>query len=459
MYLEYFGLARHPFRITPDPALFFPGGGRGAVLEALAYAITSGEGIVKVVGEVGSGKTMLCRMLAQRLAESVEIVYIANPSLSPHDILYAIAFELKLPVERGTERLVVMQLLQEYLLNQHTAGRNVVVFIEEAQGMALETLEEIRLLSNLETHRHKLLQIVLFGQPELETKLRVRNIRQFRERITHSFSLGPFTTTETRDYLRFRLHAAGCTRPGVFSAGAERLIALASRGLSRRINILADKALLAAYAETSYTVNAKHVRDAIRDSEFGTPVLFWRWGLAAGAVILALGLSGLLFRFSGDLPAIWPVSALSSPAPPSLASSGDILPAPPPTVASASESAPFPEKSLTGQRLAAARQWLAEAVPGSYTIQLMTVFPGSDAEMERFIAHARQEGLLDDIYVCPALSGEASGKWMVVYKAFPQADAARAALAGLPPALTIYQPFVRNIFSLRGGTPRAHEAG
>lgn len=231
MYIDYFSLARHPFRITPDPDLFFCGGGRGAVLEALAYAITSGEGIVKVVGEVGSGKTMLCRMLALRLPASVEIVYLANPSLSPLDILYAIAFELKLPVERDTERLLVMQLLQEYLLKQHAAGYSVVVFVEEAQGMALETLEEIRLLSNLETHRSKLLQIVLFGQPELDKKLRTRNIRQLRERITHSFYLGAFAAAETRDYLRFRLHAAGCTRPGVFSDGAERLIAKASAGL------------------------------------------------------------------------------------------------------------------------------------------------------------------------------------------------------------------------------------
>ncbi|MFH2123122.1 MAG: AAA family ATPase [Pseudomonadota bacterium] len=300
MYLEYFDLKRHPFRITPDPTLFCPGGGRGEILEALIYAITTGEGIVKVVGEVGSGKTMLCRILEERLPASVEIVYLANPKLSPHDILYAIAFELKLPVNSETERLQVMQQLQLYLLGQHAANRSVVVFIEEAQGMALETLEEIRLLSNLETHRHKLLQIVLFGQPELEKNLRKRDIRQLKERITHSFHLGPLTTPETSEYLRFRLQAAGCGKSGVFSAGAERLISKVSCGLIRRINILADKAMLAAYADsagrntsgsTRAMVHAHHVRAAIRDSEFHLPFFRSAWFTALALISLLVVLT------------------------------------------------------------------------------------------------------------------------------------------------------------------------
>lgn len=313
MYLEYFSLKRHPFRITPDPTLFCPGGGRGEILEALIYAIASGEGIVKVVGEVGSGKTMLCRILEERLPESVEIVYLANPKLSPHDILYAIAFELKLPVQSATERLVVMQQLQAYLLGQHAANRSVVVFLEEAQGMPLETLEEIRLLSNLETHRHKLLQIVLFGQPELEKNLRKRDIRQLRERITHSFYLGALTTAEISEYLRFRLQAAGCGKSGVFSSGAERLIAQASCGLIRRINILADKAMLAAYADPAVKtssgvgramVRSRHARAAIRDSEFRLPYFRSSWfkvvGVTSLPVLLVLALGwGRLFSPEG----------------------------------------------------------------------------------------------------------------------------------------------------------------
>ncbi len=277
MYLEYFALQSHPFRITPDPAMFWPGAGRGVILEALIYAITTGEGIVKVVGEVGSGKTMLCRILEERLPRSVEIVYLANPRLSPAEILYAIAFELKLPVSAETGRLLLMQHLQSYLLEQHSAGRNVVVFIEEAQGMPMETLEEIRLLSNLETHHHKLLQIVVFGQPELDNNLRNSHIRQLKERITHSFYLAPLGTSEVAEYLASRLQTAGCASPGLFGRGAVKLITKASRGLIRRINILADKAMLAAYSasgsasfseDAAKRIESRHVQLAIGDCEF-----------------------------------------------------------------------------------------------------------------------------------------------------------------------------------------------
>ena len=307
MYLDHFSLKRHPFRITPDPSLFFHGGahGRGVVLDALVYGITTGEGILKVVGEVGSGKTMLCRMLEERLPDTVEIVYLANPNLSARDIVYAIAFELKLPVEANTDRLVVMQKLQEYLLGRHAAGASVVVFIEEAQGMPLETLEEIRLLSNLETHRHKLMQIVLFGQPELDRKLEDRSIRQLRERITHSFYLQPLSEQEIREYLHFRLQAAGCPWPQLFSPEAESLLAKASEGLSRRINILADKSLLAAYADPGSRpdrrnsageilpmVMPKHVKTAINDTGYPSERPKWFIPLLATGVVALLLVSG-----------------------------------------------------------------------------------------------------------------------------------------------------------------------
>ncbi|MDA1372398.1 MAG: AAA family ATPase [Proteobacteria bacterium] len=287
MYLEYFSLERHPFRITPDTSLFFSGGseGRGVVLDAMLYAIETGEGILKVVGEVGSGKTMLCRMLEERLPETTEVVYIANPNLSPDEILYAVSFELKLPVRRDTSKLLVMQQLQNYLLKQHSANRKVLVIIEEAQGMPVETLEEIRLFSNLETHRDKLMQIILFGQPELDRNLSAKHIRQLRERITHSFYLSPLTREQTADYIHFRLGAAGCPCPILFTRAAEWLIAKASGGLTRRINILSDKALLAAFAENVLespeklgpdvppVVKARHVYAAIRDSEYSASVI------------------------------------------------------------------------------------------------------------------------------------------------------------------------------------------
>lgn len=303
MYLEYYSLDRPPFRITPDPSLFYTGGanGRGVVLEALLYAVTSGEGILKVVGEVGSGKTMLCRMLEERLPDSVEVVYLANPNLSAHEILYAIAFELKLPVDHATQRLVLMQHLQEYLLRQHAINRSVLVIIEEAQSMPLATLEEVRLFSNLETHQHKLMQIVLFGQPELDKNLQDKSIRQLRERITHSFDLRPLNAEEVSDYIRFRLQAAGCPAPQVFSSAAEKLIAKASGGLTRRINILADKAMLSAYAESATgqrprtidnqlqpAVLPKHVKAAISDSGYRPNVFTWPRVVLASLTVLTL---------------------------------------------------------------------------------------------------------------------------------------------------------------------------
>ena len=309
MYLDYFSLERLPFRITPDTSLFFPGSnqGRGVVLDAMLFAIESGEGILKVVGEVGSGKTMLCRMLEERLPQTTEIVYLANPRLSPDEILYAIAFELKLPVRRDTSKLLVMQKLQNYLIKQHTANRRVLIIIEEAQGMSVETLEEIRLFSNLETQVDKLMQIILFGQPELDKNLSSKNIRQLRERITHSFHLNPLNRQEVSEYVRFRLGAAGCPCPQLLTRRAEWLLTKVSGGLTRRINILVDKALLAGFAEnvlqsnelnagTSPVITGRHLWAAICDSEYLTsslhsvfsPLRVASAGMAAALVAVAI---------------------------------------------------------------------------------------------------------------------------------------------------------------------------
>src|SRR5882672_10859182 len=165
MYYTHFGLTQPPFRITPNTEFFFSGGNRGPILEALIYAISQGEGIIKVTGEVGSGKTMLCNMLQSRLPDNVETAYLANPSVSPEEILYAIALELQLKPPRDAGQLEVMQIIHNYLLERHAQHKQVVMFVEESQSMPIATLEEIRLLSNLETPHSKLLQIVLFGQP------------------------------------------------------------------------------------------------------------------------------------------------------------------------------------------------------------------------------------------------------------------------------------------------------
>lgn len=510
MYLDYFALQRHPFRITPDTSLFFSGGpeGRGVVLDAMLYAIEAGEGILKVVGEVGSGKTMLCRMLEEQLPDTTEVVYIANPNLSPDDILYAIAFELKLLVRRDTSKLLVMQQLQNYLLRQHAANRKVLVIIEEAQGMPVETLEEIRLFSNLETHRDKLMQIILFGQPELDKNLSARHIRQLRERITHSFYLHPLDRQETGEYIRFRLGAAGCPCPQLFTPAAEWLIAKVSRGLTRRINILADKALLAAFAENVLespenlspdvppVVKFRHVSAAIRDSDYSSPflkALFWPARLAGAGVLAAM----LVLAFM-----LWPGSAgvakqlsyrleqSATPAPlaqePTLGVSDDAvesgdepaaqtgseksaveilvavpqsaLPPAQPIVSvdqsaqsslvqSPAEPAPAAGSAsgtLTHRRLLASIEWLRSANPQGYTIQFMSGETGNLEFAENFLRELAAAGLLEDSYFCMSSQGQRS-YWTVKHGNFDGVSIAQRYIDSLPEAIQDYQPFVQNM--------------
>ncbi|MCE9639748.1 MAG: AAA family ATPase [Betaproteobacteria bacterium] len=324
MYYTHFGLAQPPFRITPNTEFFYGGGNRGPILEALMYAISQGEGIIKVTGEVGSGKTMLCSMMQARLPANIESVYLANPSVSPEEILHAIALELHLKPPRDASHLEVMQMLNNHLMERHAAGKQVVMFVEESQSMPIATLEEIRLLSNLETSQSKLLQIVLFGQPELEENLRQPQIRQLRERITHSFRLSPLKPDEIRDYLNFRLRAAGYRGPDLFSPPIVAAIAKSSDGLTRRINLIADKALLAAFSENTHTIRIKHIKAAVRDSEFSyyePPRPRLKFGLAVLLFMVGAGLGIALYALftaylnDAAMPQA-PVVAVPPPPPP-----------------------------------------------------------------------------------------------------------------------------------------------
>ena len=368
MYYEYFGLKQPPFRITPDTTLFFPGGNRGPILEALVYAILNGEGIVKVVGEVGSGKTMLCRMLEKELPDRVEIVYLANPSLSPENILHAIAFELKLPVQSTSSRLQVMQELQNYLLDRHAGNRQVLVFVEEAQGMPIATLEQIRLLSNLETQQHKLLQLVLFGQPELDDRIARPEIRQLRERITYSFHLNPFAVDDIRDYLNSRMRACGFRGAEIFTPSAVRAIAGYSNGLVRRINILADKSLLAAYADNTHEVARRHVRRAASDSEFAAGRR--RYVLPAAVAGLVLAMAAGAFWLLGRTPSVTPIADINTTPP----AQAEVQPGPEPAAAGpiAAESPATPVVSS-----AAAVSTILPAVPEAESVMPASAAPAT----------------------------------------------------------------------------------
>lgn len=268
MYQSHFQLRESPFGITPNPAFFYSGNTRGEILEALLYAVCHGEGIIKVTGEVGAGKTMLCRMLESRLPPHIEVIYLVNPNLNPVEVQFAIAAELGLPT-RGFRVDEVQRGLHAHLIERHGQGQQVVLLVEEAQAMPLETLEAIRLLTNLETARSKLLQIVLFGQPELDEHLELPSMRQLRERITHSFHVPAMEPALVAEFLDFRLRAAGHDGPAVFSAAAAKMIGDSSEGIVRRINILADKALLAAFTDDADVVDKRHVRAAISESPFG----------------------------------------------------------------------------------------------------------------------------------------------------------------------------------------------
>ena len=489
MYLEYFGLAEAPFRITPHTDFFFEGANRGATLDALLYAITHDEGIVKVSGEVGSGKTMLCRVLMERLPQNVETIHLANPSLSRDEILFTLADELG--VDLATNRVsAVLRALQEHLIERYSQGRQVVVLIDEAHAMPAETLEEIRLLSNLESNRHKLLQIVLFGQPELNDNLGKPEMRQLKERITHNFSLEPLVRSDVADYVNFRMRAAGYKGPDVFTPSAFRLIARASLGLTRRINILADKSLLSAYAGNTHSVTVAHVRAAIRDAEFrgsslNSPVVW----MAAVAALLALA-AGLAYYQYGMAPAsnqagmteAPPPSAPTVPntPPPSAtqaaATSADALsteskPASTPLAASPAGQPIHPPRSalvaptavaveplkqegqtkpgrLTRQRLEETRNWLDSVGEDRWFIQLLSTDANSVTHVENFLNNAARlaEGRELRVYSAEVRGARRLG---VIYGDYPSREAATSAIGGLPAELRTYGPYPRQVRRLR----------
>lgn len=432
MYQGHFGLQRPPFKITPDTSLFYEGSQRGAALDALMYAISSGEGITKVVGEVGCGKTMMCRMLEVRLGDSVDVVYIANPSLSPDNILHVIAHELGLDVENSSSKLDVMQQISVYLLERHAKNRQVVLFVEEAQSMPIETLEEIRLLSNLETEQHKLLQMVLFGQPELDDTLAKPHIRQLKERITHSFYLEPFPPKDILEYLNFRLRNVGYHGPDVFNKKTASAIEKYSAGLTRRINILADKALMASFSEGGHEVTVKHVHAAAIDSDF-TQKRNWQLWLMVAAVVAGLGI------------AVWLGTMIARPnAEPEVQASAS-------TIIEKGETEavlPIANDSALEVRVLATSKWLDDALASHYSIQLfMTRLDDADG-VEKFLLERPEMLDLEQIYIYETQI-DGIPMYSVVYGDFVSSKQARTILHSFPVGLQQSKPYPRRISSLR----------
>ncbi len=275
MYLEHFGLTEPPFGITPDTSFIFGTRSHQEALNTLLVAINGGEGFIKIAGEVGTGKTLLCRRLLQALPKEVISAYLPNPYLAPRTLMLALAEELQLPVDTGADDYHLLQSLNRALMGYAALNRPVVLCIDEAQAMPLETLEALRLLSNLETEKRKLLQIVLFGQPELDEKLAQPSVRQLRQRIAFHYRLQGLARQETENYLDHRLRVAGYRGDGIFANGAVRALHRASRGTPRLLNILAHKSLLAVFGEGRRVVKAGHVRRAAADTEGATAPGWW----------------------------------------------------------------------------------------------------------------------------------------------------------------------------------------
>ncbi len=446
LYLDHFGLTEPPFRITPHTEFFFEGADRGATLEALIYAVLHDEGIVKVSGEVGSGKTMLCRVLLERLPQHVVTIYLATPSLASEEILHAIGDELRLKLA-PERRSVALRELQEHLISLYGAGRRVVILIDEAHAMPDDTLEQVRLLSNLESNRHKLLQIVLFGQPELDETLAKPSLRQLRDRITHSFRMRPLAAPEVAKYLSFRMRAAGYRGPEVFAPRAVRRVARASGGLTRRINILADKSLLAAYTENTHAITDRHVRAAVADSEFAAPRRARPAAYVAAAALagLAIGAASHWIVGSGPpAPPPAPSPTVLAPAVPAQAAAPTAPPAPAAEAEPEAEPMLSPEQArrlagysaagqrLLAERLAAGRELLAQAGDEHYALELFVTENTDPARMERFLLRARELVPLEELYVIPVAVGEDYRLW-VLFGDFATREEALAAGRRLPP--------------------------
>lgn len=269
MYLRHFALREAPFSITPDSAFYYPHEGSQAALNMLLVALRSGEGFLKIVGEVGCGKTVLCRQLLKTLQGECVTAYIPNPDMGPDDLLHSLSHELGVVLAPDASRHQVLTALHECLLAHAREGRAVVVCIDEAQAIPVRTVESLRLLSNLETEKRKLLQLVLLGQPELDDKLQRPEIRQLLQRITFSEYLGPMQPARIEAYLVHRLATAAIdetTDTRVFEPAAASAIATFSGGVPRLVNVLAHKCLMLAYGENEHRVNLRHVRLAAADT-------------------------------------------------------------------------------------------------------------------------------------------------------------------------------------------------
>jgi general secretion pathway protein A len=266
VYLEYYNLDEHPFNITPNPRFLYFSQQHKDAFDHLVFGIKHRRGFIELTGEVGSGKTTLCRAVLASLDRSVETALVLNPSLTETQLLRAMLNDFGLEV-RGRDRLTYIEKLNDFLLDRNKQGMNVALVIDEAQDLSPQVMEQVRLLSNLETDRHKLIQIVLCGQPELKQRLARPDLRQLRQRITIRYHLNPLSLQDTARYISHRLAVAGANGSLTFSSPALKKVHKYCKGCPRVINALCDHALLAGYVAQTHTIDPKCVDKAIKQLE------------------------------------------------------------------------------------------------------------------------------------------------------------------------------------------------
>ena len=287
MYQAHFGLREAPFGLTPDTSFFFNGPQSQKALNTLLVAARNGEGFIKITGEVGTGKTFLCRKFMQSLGPGFVTAYIPNPNLPPQALILALADELDVLLPKEADQHQLLKSINLRLLNLAAQGKQVLLCLDEAQAIPVDSLEALRLLTNLETEKRKLLQIVLFGQPELDDKLARPEIRQLAQRITFHYHLGPLSRDDVEFYVAHRLRVAGFDGARLFSRGAVARLYGASGGIPRLVNIMAHKSLMVAYGEGRQQVSRGHVALAASDTVASLPHWRARWPWLAGAGVLA----------------------------------------------------------------------------------------------------------------------------------------------------------------------------
>lgn len=267
MYLYHYGIKELPFTLTPNTSYFFGLPSHKEAIAVLLTAIKTGEGFIKVTGEVGTGKTLICRKLLNELPDHFVAAYIPNPYLTPSELRRSVAAELNVTLSEHADQQEFTQRIQRRLIEINQQNRGVVLIIDEAQALPVESIEALRLITNLETESRKLLQVVLFGQPELDDKLALPELRQLKQRVTFSYALKLMDADQLFQYVRHRMSVAGYRGGDIFSSRACKILFKASKGTPRIVNVLCHKALMLAYGEGKQQVETRHVKLAIADTE------------------------------------------------------------------------------------------------------------------------------------------------------------------------------------------------